>query len=356
MLFPLRSARMLSSLGIALFLILTISTPGLGRDDSRPKERTERRLEREKRFLLRAIEEMDQSLSSVSEIMKGLERQIDGIQLLESARREDDLRAFLDWYYQYAGWLTEYRVQFDADLTAALSGEKNADGWIDRYNAMATDYRTLAGDLLNIERRLEQDATEIDRRIFDLRARLSDLTTNREGDRDRRDRDRKDRDRDKDRRDQNRPDKDEDVRDKERRALEAARLVSEIQAYENLLMYLQVLTELAKYELIWIDSRAADCAALDDVARALGSGGRAVREDVYNRIIRNYESSITSSRRQLSEIDRKLSRITQPGTLQTLSRQEELSDYSIRMKRRYEYHIAWLSQQISAYRAELTGM
>lgn len=46
--------------------------------------------------------------------------------------------------------------------------------------------------------------------------------------------------------------------------------------------------------------------------------------------------------------------IAATGTLRTQDRIEELSGYYERMKSRHEHHIAWLREQIGAYRADLT--
>jgi hypothetical protein len=87
----------------------------------------------------------------------------------------------------------------------------------------------------------------------------------------------------------------------------------------------------------------------------MASPGRA-RDDLYDRVIRNYESDIPFFRQKIDDINRKRSRITRTGTLQTLDRLDDLSEYYDKMKRRYDNHINWLSQQVGAYRAEQTGI
>jgi hypothetical protein len=351
MAFSTRCLRKLYFLGMVTALILTMVSPGRAGDDSRPQDMVERRAEREKRFLFRALEDLDKSLLYVTEMMDGLDRQIDGMQLLESARRENDLRGLLDWYYSYASWLSEYRAQFDADITDAFSGEKAPKGWTERYAAMARGYGQLAEDMQNTVNGLEYDKREVEKRLVDLRSRmnyLNDLTS--------RDKDYRDRDKDRDRGDRDRPDKLSDEKDRERRALEVASLVSEIQGFENLLRHLDVMTELGKYELNWVNRKTADCAALNEAAKAIERSGRVSRDDLYGRVIGNYESDITFFRKKIDEIDRKRSRLTMTGTLQTLDRLDDLSEYYNKMKHRYENHIDWLSQQIGAYRAEQTGI
>ncbi len=336
---------------MVMILILTMASPGRARDESRAKDLVDRRVEREKRFLFRAVEDLDKSLSYVTDMMDGLDTQIDGMQLLESARRENDLRDLLDWYYSYAGWLSEYRTQFEADINDAFSGERALQGWTERYDVMAKGYGHLAEDLQNNVNRLEYDKKEVEKRLVDLRSHinyLNDLTN--------RDMDHRDRDKDREHGDRDRPNKFSDEKDRERRTLEIARLVSEIQGFENLLRHLDVMTELGKYELNWVYRKTADCAALSEVARAIERSGRASRGDLYDRVIRNYDSDITFFRQKIDEIDRKRSRITMTGTLQTLDRLDDLSEYYNKMKRRYENHIDWLSQQVGAYRAEQTGI
>ncbi len=336
---------------MVMVLILIMVSPGSARDDSRSQDQVERRVEREKRFLFRAVEDLDKSLSYVTDIIKGLDRQVDSIQLLEPVRRENELRDLLDWYYSYVSWLSEYRADFEADITDAFSGERLPQGWTGRYAAMARGYEQLAGDLQNNVNRLEYDKREVEKRLVDLRSRMNYLN-----DLNNRDKDYGDRDKDRDRGDRDRQDKAPDDKDKERRTLEITRLVSEVLGFENLLKHLDVLIELGKYELIWVYRKAADCDVLNEVAKAIERSGRASRDDIYDRIIRNYESDITFFRQKVDEIDRKLSRITMTGTLQTLDRLEDLMEYYVKIKRRYEYHINWLSQQIGAYRAEQTGI
>jgi hypothetical protein len=351
MVLSMRSARIVCSLGTVMVLIATMASPGGARDDSPSQDLAGRRVEREKRFLFRAVEDLDKSLSYVTDMMDGLDRQIDGMQLLESARRENDLRGLLDWYYGYVSWLSEYRSEFEADINNAFSGEGAPKGWTERYSAMAKGYGQLAGDLQDNVNRLEYDKNEVEKRLVDLRSRmnyLNDLTN--------RDKDYRDLDKDRDRDSRDRPDKFSDEKDRERRTLEIARLVSEIQGFENLLRHLDVMTELGRYELNWVYRKTADCAVLNEAARAIERSGRASRDDLYDRVIRNYESDITFFRQKTDEIDRKRSRITRTGSLQTLDRLDDLSEYYNKMKRRYENHIDWLSQQIGAYRAESTGI
>jgi hypothetical protein len=161
MVFSKRFARTLYPIGMVTALILTMVTPGRARDDSRSQDQVERHVEREKRFLFRAVEDLDKSLLYVTEMMDGLDRQMDGMQLLEPARRETDLRGLLDWYYSYATWLSEYRAEFDADITGAFSGEKTTKGWTERYAAMARGYGQLAEDMQNTVNGLEYDKRDV---------------------------------------------------------------------------------------------------------------------------------------------------------------------------------------------------
>ncbi len=363
MVLSMRFARILYSLGMVMVLLLAMVSPGRARDDSRSRDEAERRIEREKRFLFRAVEDLDKSLSYITDVIKGLDRQVDSMQLLESRRREEDLRAFRDWYYSYASRLSEYRAQFEADITDVFSGEGGPKGWTERYAAMGKGYGQLAEDLQNNVSRLDKDKSEVEKKLADMRSRINYLNDLLDGDKDYRERD-KDRDRNKDqharddqrRTDHDRPDKAVDEKDRERWTLEIARLVSEIQGFENLLRHLDVLIELGKYELNWVDRKAGDCDALNEVARAIERSGRASRDGLYDRVIRNYESDIAFFRRKIDDIDRKRARITRTGTLLTLDRLDDLSEYYNKMKRRYENHINWLSQQIGAYRAEMTGI
>lgn len=349
-----RFTLMLGFVGSLIILMIAVCAPGWARDEDGKRDQSERNLERQKRFLFRAVGDLDGSLSYVSEIIKGLDKQIDNIQLLESPRREKDLRALQDWYYKYADRIGEYRTQFDLDLTTAFSGGTAPQAWTEHYDTIAREYELFAKELQDILTLLDYDRSVVDKNISDMRARINYLNDISEREKEYQDKERHDTE--KDRRDHDRSDKEGDEKAKERRTLEIGRLTGQIQSFENLLLHLDIIIELGKFEQAWISLRVADYAALNDAAHAIEKSGRSSRESAYAMIIRNYESGITFSRRKIEEIDRKIAKITRTGTLQTLERLDELSEYYSKMKHRYELHMTWLSQQIGAYRAEQTGI
>lgn len=75
-----------------------------------------RRIAREGRFLQRAIEDLETSYQYVVEDISSIEKLIAEIQLGEPARRENELRNIVNWYQDYAEWLSEKSAEFGRDL------------------------------------------------------------------------------------------------------------------------------------------------------------------------------------------------------------------------------------------------
>ena len=118
--------------------------PAPRRDTSEPAKK---RVARERQFLYRVVEELNKSQEYVNDTIRGLEKQIDAIELLEPSRRESDLRAFLDWYQKYADWLRKNADDFEADLSRAYSEGPARRPGTDRYGEMTNGYIRIGSQL-----------------------------------------------------------------------------------------------------------------------------------------------------------------------------------------------------------------
>jgi prefoldin subunit 5 len=315
------------------------ATPGIS-------DPVKKRIAREKQFLQRAVEELDKSQAYVQETIKGLEKQIEALEMLEPARRENDLGEFRDWYKNYANWLKAKAIAFETDLTRAFSAEPAPRGWTDRYDEMVKGYGRQAGQLANKVRLLEKIRDKTKARILELQLVLENHEILVEQEKQRK------------RAEQRQPDRDRPVNDQEARfkilSDEESRLLwSELRMLDEMPQHYEVLIELGRYELHWLSLKAADSDALNVVAKVIGNDSPAPIEDAYNGAIRTYEFDITSLGKKIEDLDRKRSSIVRTGTLATLERLEELSEYYGTMKKRYEHHIGWLGEQIGSYRADL---
>jgi hypothetical protein len=321
---------------LALLLAPAVAFPGAVSDP------VKKRIAREKQFLQRAVEELDKSHSYVQNTIRGLEKQLDALEMLEPARREIDLREFHDWYRDYANWLKENAAAFEADLSRAYSSEPARRGWTDRYDEMAKGYSRLAKQLSGKVFLLEKTRDKMKARIQELQLILENHEILVEQEKQRK----------------GQPDRDRTLNDREARfkvlSEEEARLLrSELRMLGEMPQHLEVLIELGRYELHWLSLKAADSETLNVVAKVIGSDALVPIEDAYNGVIRTYDFDISSLKRMKEDIDRKRSGIVRTGTLATLERLEELSEYYGALKTRCDHHIDWLGEQISGYRADL---
>lgn len=327
--------------GILVLLTCQIS------HSAEPKAQTERsdaakgRIALEGRFLQRALEDLETSYQFVVEDIRSIEKQIDEIQLLEPARRENDLRNLVNWYQDYAEWLSETSAEFGHDLEHYHAGVSEGKGWANRYAEMKATYTLLEGQLRQKVKRAEDDKSELEKTIARLNSALERLRNQREFEESRTDKPEKGGGR--------KPDLDDDMR--------IVQLEGQVRDQEYQLKHFDILIEKELGALDWISMKGRDSEALSEVSAAIGSSTRSsVLEDACNRVIRAYESDISHLRRKSEDADRKRSRIIRTGTLRTIDRLEDLSDYYGQMKSRYDHQSNWLRTQIGSYRADVTEL
>lgn len=313
----------------------------------------ERRVEGEKRLLLRTLEDLRALHSLAARETAVLERETDAITPLEAAARERDLHELVDWYYGYSDWLKEKLAELDGDLARLSSGRAQPEGsWPGRYAGMAAKFKGFEKQLAAKARRFDREANRlaqiIDRRrvlqgsIADLEERLARIEkrlAERRGERGR----------------------DE---------LEAAHLSNRIRVVqseilalplvdEDILKHYANLSERARSEGEWLLVKSDEYDALSEVSAIIAGdapGNDAAVEAALGRVRRVYEREIERLRRMIEAIDRKRSRVSPAGSLREVERSAELLDFYAEQKRRYEDYIDRLKVQIGALEADLSEL
>ena len=333
------------ALGMVFLLTSQVSQSAEPTAKADMSDAAKRRIAREGRFLQRAIEDLETSYQYVVEDISSIEKQIDEIQLGEPARRENEFRSLVNWYQDYAEWLSEMSAEFGKDLEQYYTGAGEGKGWANRYAAMKVKYKLLEDQLREKVKRSEDDKAEHEKTIARLKSVIERLSKERELEKARPDK----------------PGKGEDAETethRKKRDLDVdtriVQIEGEIRNLEYLLKHLDIVIEKELGALDWITLKGRDCEALSEVSEAIRSSALSPQGDAFNRMIRTYESDISHLRRKSEDADRKLSRIIRTGTLRTLDRLEDLSDYYEQMKNRYDHHSTWLRLQIGGYRADVT--
>lgn len=313
----------------------------------------ERRMELVKRFIARAIDDLNDSLAMADDEGGEIEKDIDAITLLESQQREKDFRSLLDWYLEYGDWLKEMIAEYEDDLQSFSSGAFTAnEQWRKRCDVIARKFEELARQIgkkaeqyLAEEKRL---AGVLDRRqqlrgrFDDLEARLARIE------------------------DQLR-DLQSSVSEKRESERKAKKIRTEIrtvqdqllalpQVDEDLLKHYLVLSERGDGERAWLGLKSDEYEALLELARVIDLDPRrdaAVIETSYRRMTRVLEGEINKLKRRGDELYRKRSRIVSAGTLREVDRSQELADYYERLRGRYEARIDRLRSLIGVYDADL---
>jgi len=323
---------------------------GSQREDPTTEERSR---EREKRFIMRTLDELNNALSLTQEEIKELEKEIDAITPLESYQRENDFTSLLDWYHDYDDGLRKEIGAFEDDLALLSAGPAQGIGrWKGRFNGILKKQEALAGELEKRVQRFEKEekrlAVILERRR-ELRARFDDLEgrlariEDRLGEL---------------------PASATERRDRERRA---ESLRSEIRVVQNELVFLPlvdedllkhyaVLVERGHGEIDWLSLKRDQYEAMKDLATVTGRASRrniAAIEATYRQALRVFESEIKQLSRKMDELDRQRSRVTPAGSLKELARSRELGNFYERLQGRYDTESRRLRVLIGACEAEL---
>ena len=96
----------------------TVAVPAMGKDTATS------RVQRERQFLQRAMEELNRSHGYVQTMAGELERQIDTIEFVGSSGREADISSFFEWYASYTDWLGSNISVLDENLASVYSDER----------------------------------------------------------------------------------------------------------------------------------------------------------------------------------------------------------------------------------------
>jgi hypothetical protein len=334
---------------LALLLLFPISsavsaeTPG-----ATPQDSSKKRIERVKAFLLRSTEEQNRSLTYVNGAIALLKEQTEAGAGRERDYKANERLALFEWYQRYADRLKEMSAELDADVSNYFSRPKAGAEWSTWYEELAQDYRKSAGELSQTVQKLEEKKKMIETRIQKLNTAVmerrvlvdkGDLELARElwptyrvayGH--------------------------PEVTYKELTDEEVLRLRDELISLGERQKYFECLTELGKYEQVWLDIKAEDSSKLSELAEVVGSNDPGAVISAIKGSMKTYEADIAALKRRSGELDTKMRGITRTGTLKTLDRLEELSRYYEQMKSRFDRHNEWLKVQIGSYQADLVEL
>lgn len=309
-------------------------------------ESLQRRTERERQFLYRAVEELNRSQEYVQSAMNGLEKRMDAVDILESSKREKDIGSFLEWYRSYAEWLGTNLADIEADLSESYSEAKGVIVRPERFSLLAEGYARLG-------RQLEEQVSHLDKlhdstlqRITNLRLAVDYLTS--VAFIEERSRDKKQPPQGDERRKNELYERYKDITD-----AEIAQMRRELKNLDELQKHFLVLLEMGRMELSWISRKTGDCDALGRLARVVGKDAPGPIEEASSRVIKLYDADIVYFKRKTDDVARARSRVVPSGSIRTMDRMEELTENYDQMRNRFERHIAWLGEQAGAYRADI---
>jgi hypothetical protein len=324
------------------------------------REPARRRVERERQFLYRALEELNKSQGYVKETIRSLERD-QRRDIVDPSRREKDSAGLLVWYRTYADWLAGSMADFEADLSAAYADDRGGVVRADRCYAMADGYAKLGAQLDELVVHLDKVNDRTLQRMALLRDALAYVSSSAFIEERNRDRD-KDREKDKEKK-QNEPGREHGKRKKEKDDLyeryknitdiDIAMMQLELKNLDELQKHFVALIAQGRMEQAWIGRKTLDYEALGQLARYAGRDAPDAIEEASNRMIKLYESDIAYFKGKVEDLSRARAAVVPVGSLKTIDRLEELLDNYDDMKSRYEHHIAWLSEQAGAYRADI---
>jgi len=338
-----------------ILVLLVMAVPMLWVPDSvgaeTPKnvnaaEAAKRRTGRERQFLYRMVEDLNRSQGYVQAAVRGLERQINAVDILESSRRDKDIGSFLDWYHSYAEWLGNNLVDLEADLSRSYSDERGAIVQPERCYSLIDGYARLGAQLGEQVSHLDKLDDRTIQRIAGLRTSLEYVMSG--SFIEERNREKKQPPLGNDRRKDELYERYKDTTD-----IEIAMMQRELKNLDELQKHFLVLLELGRMEQSWISRKTGDYDALARLAVVVGGDAPGPVEEAINRVIKLYESDITYFKRKAGDIASARSRVIPAGSLKILDRMEELSENYDQMEYRYERHISWLAEQSGAYRADI---
>jgi hypothetical protein len=321
----------------------------VGRETGQRVSGREKQLEREKRLVLRSLEDLRFLLSLVEAEQNELAREIDAITPLEPYVREFDLRDIMELFDSYGDWLREHEAEFDADLTTLSSGSAERVGqWPGRFAAMAAGFGEFEAGLTVLSGRFDAEgkrlAALIDHRRL-LRGRLSSLEEQlatgakksaQQGGATRNNNDA--------------------VRLRTRLKVVQDELSTLPLVAEDTLKHFFSVGERTRVGADWMAAKSDEYAFLSDTATIISGASARNRPAVdasISRLRRVNERVINRLGKRIDAIDRKLSQVSPSGSLQELQRSGELRELYQIQKQRYEQYINRLKIQAGALEADM---
>lgn len=303
-------------------------------------------LDRERRFLQQALDDLTTSRKLAEEDVGDLVRQRDAINLLEPDRG-DALQDLLDWTTRYLDFITgeEALIQEDYARVAARGAQRELQ--VGYFQELAVNTQSLAQDLRDkvaaFDAVRKQLVTVVDRQrvlqaeLYDVRGRLGRLRSRDDSARDRREEGRLE------------------------RTLRS--LQSELATLPNVdpevLQYYTVLVEQGRWQGEWLALKVEEYQALRSLAELVPYGEPRDLEDLahgYQRLSRTYQREISRLNRRIDEVDRRKEHVNPSGTPGELDRAKDLTDLYERLHQRYDRRVRELQALVGACDTELSEL
>jgi len=301
-------------------------------------------LERERRFLQQALEDLATSHRLAEEDVGDLLRQRDAIYLLEPDRGEA-LQDLLDWTTRYLDFVAGEEALIQEDY-ARLSGRGAVrELQVGYFQELALNTQTFAQELGSkvaaFESVRKEIAQVVDRQrqlqseVLDLRGRLGWLRSRDESARDRRE---------------------EGHLERRLRTLQSELATLPVVDPE-VLQYYTVLIEQGRWQGEWLAIKVDEYQALRAVAESVPfaePGDLDALVQAYGRLARTYQREISRLSRRIDELDRRQALVNPTGTPGELDRAKNLVDLYERLHQRYDRRVRELKVLVGACEAELS--
>ncbi len=332
-----------------------LSTPASAEPEVRSTpEIDKRRIERQKRVVLQTVDGLKMTYAQAEADIVELARETNGITPLEPAVRERDLLGIMDWYYDYADWLSGEIGEFDADYEDLYAGRMLAGAeWQDRIGMLVQKRKEFLQELIEQTKGYEAEqkrlAVILERRR-ELEGRFNELVfllaRNEEKLKGL---------------ERTSPDRAEHEQKGESLRGEVTIVQQEILSLptidKEILKHYAVLIERGRGASDMLSITIAEDEALWEIAgvtELLPARQAGAMRAAYERAIRRYETEISRVARKIDEFDRRRSQVNPAGSLRELDRSAELAEYYLFMKQRYQGELQRLKTLVSDYRYELS--
>ncbi|HEY3307079.1 MAG TPA: hypothetical protein VGJ93_01370 [Desulfuromonadaceae bacterium] len=319
------------------------------------EQQKERRIvEREKRLLLRILDDLKTLIAVVEQETAELQREKDSIALLESPVRGNDIDDFINLYYAYSDWLKEKQAEFESDLALVSSSRSPIqENWSKRMAEMSVKFKRF-------DKELEKKAGHFDSEekrlanIIDRRRLLQDTTANMEERLARIEKKQTERSVTKER-------EEGDANQlRNRIRIVQSELLSLPLIDEDILKHYKNLSERALGEGDWLLAKSNEYAAIRDITAIItgaeSSPSKTAVEAAQVRVRQMYEREINRMQRRIDTIERKRSQVSPAGSLREVERSADLNRFYTDQKMRIQDYINRLRIQFDSWLAELSEL